>query len=249
VRRIRGETFVVALFASVALAQDEHRGKPTTPAEQYKLLLTERKDLSKDLSTAKNADERKKVAVRRESLPLRFLELAEKNPTDPVALEALIQTISMENGTAFPAGGKGSPGQRALAVMLRDHVRSDKLGPVCQMVLFGFRRSHETFLRTVLARNPHRQVQGLACLSLAQYLADRSNRIEILANQNQLALTERYHRVFGKDYVEELQREDRAAIARETESLFARAAEQYRDVEIPVTYFGSGGTVGAKANA
>ena len=31
--------------------------------------------------------------------------------------------------------------------------------------------------------------------------------------------------------------------------LFARAADNYGDVKIPVTYFGSGGTVGEKAKA
>src|SRR5262249_26196756 len=52
-----------------------------------------------------------------------------------------------------------------------------------------------------------------------------------------------YHRVFGKDFVEELQRQDRAAVAKEIEALFARAAENYGDVAIPVTYYGSGGKV------
>src|SRR5262249_17565298 len=60
---------------------------------------------------------------------------------------------------------------------------------------------------------------------------------------------ERYHRVFGRAYLEELQRQDRAAVAREAETLFSRAADKYRDVKIPVTYFGSGGTVGEQAEA
>ena len=55
--------------------------------------------------------------------------------------------------------------------------------------------------------------------------------------------------MFGKAYLEELQRQDRGAVAREAETLFARAAEKYADVKIPVTYFGSGGTVGEKAKA
>jgi hypothetical protein len=174
---------------------------------------------------------------------------AGQSPTDPVALEALIQTVASVNSTAFPQGGSDSPGERALALLLRDHVRSDKLGPVCQQVLFGFHKSRETFLRTVLEKNPHRQVQGLACLSLAQYLNDRLNRLNVLQHQDNSDLAERYERVFGKAYLEELQGQDRAAIAREAERLFARAAEEYSDVEIPVTYFGSGVTVGAKAEA
>jgi hypothetical protein len=54
--------------------------------------------------------------------------------------------------------------------------------------------------------------------------------------------------VFGKEYLEELQRQDHAQVAREVETLFARA-EKYGDVKIPVVFFGSGGTVREKAKA
>src|SRR5262249_34867013 len=133
------------------------------------------------------------------------------------------------------------------ALLERDHAKSDKLGPACQLVAFGFHSSHETFLRAVVAMNPHREVQGLACLSLAQFLNDRGHRLDVLKDQDKPDPAERYHRVFGKDFVEELQKQDRAKVAREIETLFARAAEQYPDVKVPVTYFGSGGMVGDKA--
>src|SRR5262249_19825081 len=142
-----------------------------------------------------------------------------------------------------------TPGDRALALLGRDHVRSDKLGPVCQQVVFGFHKSHEAFLRAVLEKNPHREVQGLACLSLAQFLTDRLHRLHVLQDQDTPDLAERYDRVFGKDFLEELQRQDRAAVGREAEALFARAADKYADVKIPITYFGSGGTAGEKARA
>ncbi len=245
--RIVGGTFVLAL--GLALAEDEGQDKPATSAEQYNALLMEQEKQAQDLSNARTVEERKEVGARLETLLLKFLELAEKNPKDPVALEALIQTLTWVNSTAFPAGGKDSPGNRALALLLRDHVRSDKLGPVCQRILFGFHKSHETFLRAVLEMNPHREVQALACLSLAQFLNDRLLRLDVLEDQDLPDLAERYHHVFGKEYLEELQRQDREAVAKEAESLFARAAEKYGDVRIPVTYFGSGGTVGEKAEA
>ena len=249
IRRIGKSIFVLVFCMSVVAAEDERQARPAAPREKYQALLKERQDGPEDLSKAKTAEERKEVQARLGKLPLRFLELAEANPKDPVALEALIQTVSIVNGTAFPQGGKDSPGDKALALLLRDHVRSDKLGVVCQQILFGFHKSHETFLRTVLEMNPHRQVQGLACLSLAQYLNDRRNRLDVLQDQDGPDLAERYYRVFGKEYVDELQGQDRAAVAKEAEMLFARAAADYSDVEIPVTYFGSGGTVGAKAQA
>ncbi len=235
---------------AVVAADDKGQSKPATPAEQYQALLKERQTVPEALSKAQTEEERKQLLARLGQLPLRFLELAEQHPKDPVAVEALIQTVALVNGSAFPAGGKDSPGSRALAILQRDHVKSDKLGVVCQHVLFGFHRSHETFLRAVLEKNPHREVQGLACLSLAQFLTDRMHRLHILQEQDKPELAERYQRVFGKDFVEELQRQDRATVAqvaKEAETLFARAAQQYGDVRIPVTYYGSGGTVGKKA--
>src|SRR5262249_2218467 len=196
----------------------------------------------------RTAEERKQVVTRLQTLPRRFLELAEKHPNDPVAVEALIQTVAVVNSTAFPAGGKDSPGHKALTILLRDHVRSDKLGPVCQQVVFGFPKSPEPFLRPVLKPNPHKEVQALACLSLAQFLNDRLHRLDLLKNQDRPDMAERYHRVFGKEYLEELQRQDHAQIAREVETLFARA-EKYGDVRIPVVFYGSGGTVEEKAKS
>jgi hypothetical protein len=221
-------------------------GRPATPAEEYQALLKEREKVHEELSNARTDEERKRIQTRMASLPLRFLALAEANPGDPVAVEALIQAVSWVNSTAYPVGGKDAPGDRALALLVRDHVQSDRLGMACQLVVFGFHRGHETFLRAVLEKNPHPEVQALACLSLAQFLNDRLHRLEILRDQDQPDLAGRYHRVFGKDYVEELERQDRAAVAREAEALFARAVEKDRDASIPVTYYGSGGTVGEK---
>src|SRR5262249_34250687 len=151
-----------------ATAAGERQDRPVTPAEQYQSLLKERDQLPDGLSKAKTTEERKQLRERLVSLPRRSLELAEKNPNDPVTVEALIQVVVLANGTAFPPGGKNTPGDKALALLVRDHVKSDKLGPACQWVVFGFHKSHEMFLRAVVEKNPHRVVQGLACLSLAQ---------------------------------------------------------------------------------
>jgi AhpC/TSA family len=244
-RLLRYAGCIIVLVAANMAAQNESQNKPATPAEKYQTLLKELQD--GDSPSAQTPEERKQAQARRAKIPLLFLELAEENSQDPVALEALIQTVSMVNGTANPVGGKNSPGDRALAQLIRDHARSEKLGRVCQQVLFGFHKRHEEFLRAVLERNPHTEVQGLACLSLAQFLNDRLNRLALLPNQPDLI--ERYDRVFGKEYMEELQRQDRAGVAREAEALFQRAAEKYAGVTIPVTYYGSGGTVGEKAKA
>ena len=123
--------------------------------------------------------------------------------------------------------------------MLRDHVQSDKLGPVLDRMRYGYRMEFEKFLRTALEKNPHRNVQAVACLSLAQFLNDRLRMLQLVEDRPELA--ECYEIVFGKNYLTDLQRLDRAKLATRVESLFERAAEEYADVKIRV------GTIGEQA--
>src|SRR2546427_3573398 len=156
---------VLVLGLSVAAAQDEGQVKSATPAEQYQTLLKEYQEAAQDSWKANTGEERKKIVARVDKLPLRFLELAEGDPKGPIALDALTQVVSqvvwvklrteelaepVANNTSHPAEGKDSPMGRALAILLRDHVRSDKLGEACRRSVFGFQQECETFLRTVL---------------------------------------------------------------------------------------------------
>lgn len=223
----RWAILVLLLSLSVTAADD----KPVLPAQQYQALLKEYQDLPENLSRAKTQEEQKHFRGRLAKMPLLFLELAEQNPKDPIAVDALIQVVSIVNGTSNPAGGKDSPGGRALALLLRDHLQSAKLGLACQHLAFGFRKEYEPFLRAVLQKNPHRDVQGLACLSLAHYLNNRLQRLELLNDRPDLAKS--YSDLFGKDYLEDLQRQGHAALAKEVETVLELALERYGDVKIP----------------
>src|SRR5712692_8126583 len=109
--RIGGGMLILVFGLSVAAAQDPGKGEPAKPAEQYKALLKEYQAASQDLySRAKTDEERNKLLPSADKFPLRFLELAEKNPKDPIALDALVQVvnleISLENNTAHTGRGK-----------------------------------------------------------------------------------------------------------------------------------------------
>jgi hypothetical protein len=142
--------------------------KASTPAEQYRALLKAYQEASG--GGAASDEERMKLIGRvfkhRNKLAQQFVELAEKYPKDPTAVDALIQAVWQVNTTPWPAEVVGQDRARAMALALlqRDHVRSDKLGGVCERVSFGFCKEYKTFLRTVLARSPHRSVQARACL-------------------------------------------------------------------------------------
>jgi hypothetical protein len=244
--RIGEGILILVLGLTVAAAQDSGKGKPATLAEQYKSLLKEFQAASQDLfSRAKTDEERNKLLPRVDKFPLRFLELAEKNRKDPIALDVLVQVvnleISLENNTAHAGRGKeDNPQTRAIALLLSDHLGSDKLDYACWRTSYGFHKDCERFLRTVLDKSPHRQVQGTACFRLAQFLKARLHRLDLLKDQPELA--RRYEGLFGKEYLDELKRQDRAKAGAEIEALFERVIEKYPDVKLPYS-----GTVGAQA--
>jgi hypothetical protein len=235
-----GGILVLVLSLSMAAAQD----KPVAPAEQYRALLKEFGEAAHANWKAATDKERKQAAARVEPLPLKLLELAEKHPKEPWTLDALTHVITQEywldNYSSHPGWGKDSRQARAIAILLRDHVRSDKLGETCKRVQFGFRKECETFLRTVLEKNPHRDVRGQACLSLALFLNGRLNRLDLLKDQP--VVNRRYEGLYGQDYLDTLRRQDRAKAVAEVEAVFEQAADKYGDVKLPF-----GGTVGDNA--
>jgi hypothetical protein len=220
------------------------QARPATLAEQYQAIL---RDYQKAASGGDGTDEgRRKLIARldqlRPALAQRFLDLAEQHPTDPVAVDALTQAVWMVNHNAFPAGGKDSPGARAMALLLREHLRSDKLGPICLRITTGFRQEHEAFLRTLLERSPNKNVRGLACLALAEFLNNRLQRLDQIKEQPELA--REYEALFGRAFLARLQRQDRAEVAREIETVFEQADKKYGDVKVPFE-----GTVAQKVKA
>ena len=239
-----GGIVVLVLGLSVAAARDEGKDKSASPAEQYKALVKEFYEAANLHSKAATDEERNQAVARVDRLSTRLLELAEKNPADPIAIDALVEVVNdeiwLENNTTHPGRGKDSPQERAIALLLRDHSRSDKLGEACRRMSYGFSKDCETFLRTVLDRNPHKDVQGLACLRLAQFLNTRLHRLDLLKEQPEMV--RRYEGLFGKDYLEALRRQDRDKAGKEAEAFFERAAAQYGDVKVPY-----GSTVGESA--
>jgi AhpC/TSA family len=232
------------LVLVLGLSMGQAPGKSDGPADQYKALVKEFGAAAHANWEAKTDEERKRAAARVEPLPLKLLELAEKNPNEPWTLDALTQVITQEywldNYSTHPGWGKDSRQARAIAILLRDHVRSERLGEACKRVQYGFRRECETFLRTVLEQNPHREVRAQACLRLALFLNGRLDRLDLLRGQPELA--RRYEGLYGKDYLDALRRRDRAKALAEVEALLGQAAEKYGDVRLPF-----GGTVGESA--
>src|SRR5262249_62180142 len=96
-------------------------------------------------------------------------------------------------GTVHPSpypvdrGGRDEPPPRAFALLRRDQIRSQKLGPLCERISYGLAAEYEPFLREVLEKNPHEVVRAQSCLTLARFLGNRSLRLEVVLEQPKLA--------------------------------------------------------------
>jgi hypothetical protein len=221
--------------------------KPASPAGQYKTLLREYDRASSSHDPLTDAERLKfvgQVYKHRNALALKFLQLAEGHPNDPIALDALIKAVWQVNTTPWPVElvGEDKARGRAFELIQRDHIRSDKLGPLCQRISYGFCKEYETFLRAVLTKNPHKNVQATACLSLAHFLNNRLQRLDLCKEQPKLA-TE-FAGLYGKGYLAKLQRQEREQAIREVEAVFEQAAEKYGDAMLT-----GGDTVAKRAKA
>ena len=227
----------------VALAMAPIAGEATSPnqfksatlTEQFRALLHDFRTAAASYFSSTNDAERQSIVARVDQATVQLLDLVEKNPKEPFAVEALTQIVTQEywlnHHTSHPGWGEMSPQARAIGLLLRDHLQSDQLIETCKRVNFGFRQECETFLRTVLARNPHRDVQGAACVRLAQLLAGRVEKLNLF--QDQPALVRRYEELFGKEYIDTLRGCDRANVMEEAEAFYEQAIEQYDDVKLP----------------
>src|SRR6516162_3316605 len=235
-QRITCGNLILILSLSVVVAGGNGQDKPPTPAEQYKMLLKEFDRASSSGVPLTDAERLKFVGrayKHRYALAVKFLKLAEKYPKDPIALDALMQAVWQVNGTPWPVELVGEDTSRAKAFDLiqRDHIRSDKLGPLCQRISYGFCKEYETFLSSVLTKNPHRQVQAMACLSFAQFLNGRLQRVDLCRGQPELA--KEFAGLYGKAYLAELQQQDRDKAVKEIENLLEQARQKYGDERLP----------------
>src|SRR5262249_12214053 len=142
---------VLGIALSAAASQDKRADKSLTPAEQYQALLKSHQSASSSGRVLTDEERMKFVGEaykRRYELALKFLELAEKYPQDPIAVDALMQAVWQVNGTPWPVEmvGKDVAAPRALAILQRDYIQSDKLGAVCQRIAYGLSKEYETFL-------------------------------------------------------------------------------------------------------
>jgi hypothetical protein len=226
--RIAGGVLVLLLALPALGAMDDPKDNPGTPAEQYQALVKEYSKAQQEFFKAyREASDEEKPKMLKEKYPdfgVKFLELAEKNPKDPAAVDALVWVAT--NRT--PLGrtpDKDETLSKALNILLKDHLESERLAGVCGNLLNDHSASESSFLATVLEKSPRKDVQAEACLALAQRRTRRARLLEEIKKNRDFVkqITEAY----GKEYVEALQKDDVAKLNVEVEKYYRQFTDKY----------------------
>lgn len=255
-RRLSGGITFLLLGLPAAVAQPPGPDQAATPREQYKAILKESQDRynaaqNEFVATAPKGgtpsdEERMKLVGRAYRFKFeqatKLVALAEKYPKDPIALDALIDAVWQVNTVPWPVElvGRDEARPRAFELLRRDHLRSDRLGPLCERISYGLCSEYDSFLRDILEKTPHEAIRAQAGLALARFLNNRRLRLDMILTQP--ALAREFAGLYGAEYLAALRRQDRGKDVAEAEALLVRAARDHGALKLP-----DGETVAEKA--
>lgn len=208
---------------------DQKKDAPKTAKERYAAIQKDRSEamqaFSKAYAKAKTPKEKGKLFSelypKPEKYAKRYLQVAKDHPDDPVAVKALREVLTLQRS--------GAPFKEALAILGRRHVKSKEMGQVCQRLIYAPSPATETLLRRVLKENPHHDVQGMACYSLARYLKQLARMAEYLKSQPNVAAG--LKNAYGEEFLASVKKLKPADVQKETEQLFERVVKEYGDVK------------------
>ena len=207
----------VVAFGAVEEFNDGPK-KQETPAEKYQSLLKEYQaadeEFEKAGEAAKTDEDVAKLRQMQEKLrqfPTRFLDLAQNNSADPVAIDALAWII-FNNSPRFPVVND------AVELLIRDHIASEKFGVLLPTMWGMSGPPIEKLFRAALEQSPKRDVKGLACFSLAKYCKINSERGQLTASLQKSPS--------GLSFPLDFQK-----LGKESASLFERVIEEFGDVK------------------
>jgi hypothetical protein len=217
-----------ALALACLLAPTARAQEATTPKAQYDALVAEYKKAMSDFQqlygAAKDEAERQQIVDTKypkpETLAPRFRELADKFATDPVAVDCVVWLLQNVRAS-----------DEKLFAVLQLHLDSDQLGSACRALQSSAAAGAEPFLRAVLDKSPHHDVQGQACYALAKFLAGRAGLArKLLAGVDGKRL-ESLEGYYGKGTLAKLRTADPAALEHEGEQVLEQVVAKFADVK------------------
>jgi AhpC/TSA family len=220
--------------------------KPAPPSQKLEAIKKEFETARTKLS---QADDNAKTDQERQQLRNEYnkqikayarsaLELAQKYPKDPAAVDALSWII----GGGLGWLGAGTEIETAFDVLQKDYIASDKLQRVCDIasVYDSVSTKPEPFLRAVLKNNPHRAIQGHACYGLMKILRGEADWAKMLREPEYAKAMENG---INGEVLKHLKASDPDKLLSEVEELLERLIVKYSDVK------GSRRTLGEIAKA
>jgi AhpC/TSA family len=158
-----------AALGQEAAKKTDKPDKKQTPAEEYRSLRKEFEDkrqaVLKVSQEAKTPEEKTKAFEKwpkPQDYVGRALNAAQKAPKEPFAVDALLWVAQL---------GQGSPaGNKALDMLVKDHIQSERLVEVCDVLSYSREVAAGKYLETIMEKTPHREAKGRACYALAHHL-------------------------------------------------------------------------------
>jgi RNA polymerase sigma factor (sigma-70 family) len=191
-----------------------------TAEEQFKALV-------------KEFDEGSQHVSRRDKYEVQVLELAQKHPKEPFAVDALLWILKrgwQRNGGILLATSQpfGKSASKAFELLARNYAEDKRVGVMVQFLLSLAPPAAEEFLLAVMKKNPDRTIQAGACLGLAtrfQWLASLARFNADLTRRGDTNVPQKQRDRLIAKYEEE-----EKAQYRKAERYFKLTIEKYGDV-------------------
>jgi len=232
-RRTLRPMLAALLLLPALLAAD----KPSTPTEQLEALKAKvqkaRTEFYQAYEKAKSDQERQELRGKNNK-QIRdcarcALELARKRPKEPVAVDALAWII----GGGLGWLGAGTEIEAALDVLRKDYITSDKLQRICfyAYIYDSVSIKPELFLRAILKKNPHREIQAHACYYLGVVLRSHAAEGKKWREIRESAEAKVWEAELKADVMDRIKASDPDKLLKEAEQHFERVRSQYGDVK------------------
>jgi len=229
---MRSTVFGVLLlaFTPALMALDDAKEKPKTPLGAYQELAKEYQkamdELRKEFQEAKTDEAKQKLYEKyRQNITTsagRFLELAQKDPKDAAAVEALVWLV--ENAPASPEAAK------AVDLLIKDHLNNDKVKALGPRVTYLPTPAAEKLMRSLLDKADGAEAQAKACNTLAQLMKSKSDIVHMIKGADD-ELLKQVEVMYGKDFLKEIKTWDADKAAKEAEELFERIVTKYAEAK------------------
>jgi thiol-disulfide isomerase/thioredoxin len=177
-------------------------------------------------------DEEKQAAQKKLRVPItgnpapqfspKFLEFAEKNPKDPAAVDALVLALNTSGGPTSKVGTFGKA-----VTCLQNYVTQPEIKRAVRLLANVQDEAAEKVVRDVMARNPDRAIQAVACKALWKRNENAAKSAAQL--ESNPALRKAIEAQRGKDFVEKLLAQADTA-KEQAEQLQKVLREKYGDV-------------------